>query len=84
MSNVAKVAVSLPAKTLRSLDAASRRLGRSRSAVVALAIEEWLAGNGEPSEEERRYATGYLRHPEGTAEIAAIAAAATASWEPWK
>lgn len=84
MKTVAKVAVSLPAKTLRSLDATRRRLGRSRSAIVAEAVEGWLAGQGEPSDEDRRYAQGYLRQPEATAEVAATAAAVTSTWEPWE
>jgi metal-responsive CopG/Arc/MetJ family transcriptional regulator len=84
MKNVAKVAVSLPAKTLRSLDATRKRLGRSRSAIVSQAVEEWLAAQGEPSDEDRRYAQAYLRQPESTAEVAATAAAATSTWEPWE
>ncbi len=84
MTKVAKVAVSLPAKTLHSLDAARRRLGRSRSAIVAQAVQEWLAAHGEPSDEDRRYAEAYLRQPEATADVAAVAAAATAAWEPWE
>jgi metal-responsive CopG/Arc/MetJ family transcriptional regulator len=84
MKSCAKVAVSLPAKTLRALDAASRRLGRSRSAVVSQAVEDWLAAHGEPSEEDRRYAEAYLRRPEPTAELASIAGAATSAWEPWE
>jgi len=84
MNNVAKVAVSLPVRTLRGLEAARRRLGRSRSAIVALAVDEWLTTHGEPSDDDRRYAEAYLRHPEPTADLAAVATAATALWEPWE
>lgn len=84
MSNVAKVAVSLPAKTLRGLEAARRRLGRSRSAIVSQAIDEWLTAHAEPSDEDRRYAEAYLRRPENLGEVAATAAAATSTWEPWE
>ena len=83
MKNVAKVAVSLPAKTLRDLDAARRRLGRSRSAIVSEAVNGWLAAQGEPSDEDRRYVEAYLRQPENAVEAGAIAAAATSQWEPW-
>lgn len=52
MSTVAKVAVSLPVETLRGLEAMRRRLGRSRSALVAQAIDEWLASHAEASDED--------------------------------
>jgi metal-responsive CopG/Arc/MetJ family transcriptional regulator len=84
MKTVSKVAVSLPARTLRDLDAARRRLGRSRSAVVAQAVEAWLAAQAEPSEEDRRYVEAYLRRPERIADLAATAAGAVAEWEPWE
>jgi metal-responsive CopG/Arc/MetJ family transcriptional regulator len=84
--NVDKIAVSLPKETLRSLESARLRLRRSRSAVVAEAVAEWLAAHGE-SDAERKYVEGYRRHPETpreTAARAAAAAAVVATWEPWE
>lgn len=86
MKRVAKIAVSMPAETLRNLERARLRLGRSRSALVAEAVDAWLASSV-VSAEDRRYAEGYLKHPERAdelAESAAIAAAAVATWDPWK
>jgi metal-responsive CopG/Arc/MetJ family transcriptional regulator len=78
----AKIAVSLPAATLRRLEVVRRRLGRSRSALVTEAIQAWL-DRTEPSDEDRRYAEGYLKHPERSEETSATAIAAVESWEPW-
>jgi len=83
MKSVSKVAVSIPKETLRRLERVAKRMRRSRSAAVALAIEEWLRAH-DVSKADRLYAEAYLREPEPIAEVAAIAAAATASWEPWK
>ena len=78
-----KIAVSLPAPTLARLEVVRARLGRSRSALVAEAIERWL-DEREPSDEDRRYVQGYLEQPEATDEAAATAGAVVAGWEPWK
>jgi hypothetical protein len=78
MKHAAKVAVSLPAQTLARLERARKRLGATRSAVVARALDEWLA-TVEPSAIDRRYAEAYRRHPETAAEIAAAAAIASAT-----
>jgi metal-responsive CopG/Arc/MetJ family transcriptional regulator len=78
-----KVAVSLPEATLRRLELVRRRTGRSRSALVAEALERWLE-DLEPSDEDRRYVEGYLAHPESAAEVAATAAAVIDTWEPWE
>ncbi|MBI4957441.1 MAG: ribbon-helix-helix protein, CopG family [Myxococcales bacterium] len=83
MKSVAKVAVSLPVATLRSLERARARLHKTRSAAVTEAIEHWL-GSAEVGEDDRRYVEGYLRCPETSRESAVIAAAAVASWEPWE
>ena len=81
MNRVSKVAVSLPRSTLARLERERHRLGVSRSALVARAIEAWLA-EGEQSELEQKYVEGYLRHPEQPS--ADVAAAAVAAWEPWE
>jgi metal-responsive CopG/Arc/MetJ family transcriptional regulator len=83
MKNVAKVAVSLPDATFRSLERARARLHKTRSAAVAEAIQCWLSTE-EISREDRSYVEGYLRQPEQTKELGAIAVAAVEAWEPWK
>lgn len=82
MKTVAKVAISLPVETLRSLERVRARMRKTRSAAVAEAIEQWLRVE-EVSDDDQRYVEGYLRHPDRTEETAAIAAAAIAGWEPW-
>ncbi|MCL2779768.1 MAG: ribbon-helix-helix protein, CopG family [Polyangiaceae bacterium] len=75
-----KIAVSLPAKTLRSVEATRRRLGRSRSSVVAEALESWLEGHTSATE-DARYLEGYARYPEP--DDGAVAAAVMATWDDW-
>lgn len=82
---VAKVAVTVPEDTLRAVEKRRRVLGMSRSAVVAAALESWLADQAMTAE-ERRYVVAYLKQPETVAEVrdtTAIAAAAVAGWDPW-
>jgi metal-responsive CopG/Arc/MetJ family transcriptional regulator len=86
MKKTAKVAVSMPAETLRSLERARRRLGKSRSAVVTEAVTAWLRAR-ELSEADRRYVEGYARHPETAEEVGAsevIAVDVMSTWEPWE
>ena len=82
MKSVAKVAISIPADTLRLLERARIRLRKTRSAAVTEAIERWLAAE-EVSEDDRRYVEGYLRHPEPSAEVASVAGAVVRGWGPW-
>jgi metal-responsive CopG/Arc/MetJ family transcriptional regulator len=79
----AKVAVSLPAETLRSVERARRKAGLTRSAVFQEAVEFWLRRHLLEGE-DREYVEGYLRKPERSNEVEAIATAATAAWEPWE
>jgi Ribbon-helix-helix protein, copG family len=79
----AKVAVSMPADTLRAIERERRRLGLSRSAVFQEAALIWIQQNVIDAD-EKRYVEGYLRQPEGTDESAAVAGAATSTWEPWE
>lgn len=79
----AKVAVSLPPEVLARLEKVRRRTGRSRSSLVAEALEEWL-DRAEPSEEDRRYVQGYLEHPESDEASGRLASAVMESWEPWE
>ena len=83
MKAVAKVAVSIPIETLRSLERVRRKSRRTRSAAVTEAIERWLAAQ-EVGEADKRYIEGYLRHPERADEQAAIAGAVTTGWEKWE
>ncbi len=83
MKSVAKVAVSIPMETLKSLERARKRLRKTRSAAVTDAIEKWLHAE-RIGEDDRRYVEGYLRHPEQPNETAATAEAALTAWEPWE
>jgi metal-responsive CopG/Arc/MetJ family transcriptional regulator len=83
MKSMAKVAVSLPVDTLRSLERVRARLRKTRSGAVTEAVERWLQAE-DVGDEERRYLEGYLRHPERTAENAAVAGVIVATWEPWE
>jgi hypothetical protein len=80
-NHTAKIAVSLPAATLRSVETARRKLGRSRSSVVAEALEAWLKAHA-VDDRDRVYLEGYARSPE-TDEFDAVAFAAISSWGPW-
>jgi hypothetical protein len=77
-----KIAVTVPTSTYDAVERIRRRLGKSRSAAVAIALHEWLHGL-ETSEADRRYIEAYLRQPERVDEVRAVAAQATAHWEPW-
>jgi metal-responsive CopG/Arc/MetJ family transcriptional regulator len=83
MKRTSKVAISVPLETLRKLERVRRKLGKSRSAAIAMALDEWLRGQ-EPSEEDRRYVEAYLRRPERAEETGALAEWAISHWEPWE
>ena len=82
MARVAKIAISIPADTLKGLERARARLRKTRSAAVTEAIDEWLRG-GEVDREDERYVRGYLKHPEHD-DATAVAAAVVETWEPWE
>jgi metal-responsive CopG/Arc/MetJ family transcriptional regulator len=82
MSTMGRIAVTVPRRTLAALEQARRRTRRSRSSLVAEALDAWLA-RGTMNDADRAYVRGYLRVPERAEEAGAIAAAAVASWEPW-
>lgn len=77
-----KIAVTVPTETYAVVERLRRRLGKSRSAVVALALEEWVRSI-DLAEADRRYVEGYLRTPEAVDEIGAVAAQATSYWGSW-
>ncbi len=83
MKSVAKVAVSLPVDTLKSLERVRVRLRKTRSGAVTEAIERWLQSE-EVGDDERRYLEGYLRNPERAEDSAALAGAVVVTWEPWE
>lgn len=83
MTQAAKIAISLPAETLRAIEEIRRELGLSRSALIREAIELWLRAR-ETSPKDQRYIQGYLKTPEPTDQTGAVAAAATARWSEWK
>ena len=83
MKSVAKVAVSIPADTLKSLERLRRKQGRSRSAAVTAAIEHWIQAQ-ELGEADRRYVEGYLRTPERVDDASNTATAVARTWERWK
>ena len=78
----AKIAISLPVSTLRALEKERARLGKTRSAMVAAAVDTWLRRQG-TGPDDQRYIEAYLKKPERTEEIEAIAAEATKSWGRW-
>jgi len=82
MKNVAKVAVSLPVSTLKSLEKARLRLKKTRSAVVVEALQRWLEAE-QLGDDDKRYVEGYLKRPESSVKAEAIARAVTAGWEKW-
>jgi metal-responsive CopG/Arc/MetJ family transcriptional regulator len=83
MKRVAKVAVSIPVDTLKSLERMRVRLRKTRSAAVTQAIEKWLRAE-EVGKDDQRYVEGYLRYPEQGVEAAAIASVVVATWDRWE
>ena len=82
MTQFTKIAVTVPTETYAVVERLRRRLGKSRSAVVALALEEWIR-SADLAESDRRYVEGYLRTPEAVDEIRSVAAQATSQWDAW-
>ena len=82
MSAYAKIAVTVPTAMYEQMERVRRQLGKSRSSAVTLALQEWLRSL-EMSDADRRYVEAYLQQPERIDEVRAVAAQATAHWEPW-
>ncbi len=81
-----KIAISVPAPTFAAVERVRRRLGKSRSAAVSLALEEWLR-NVDLRDADRRYIEAYQQQPETLdelAERAALAGQATSHWSAWE
>lgn len=83
MTTASKFAISLPAALAKSLEKVRTRKRLSRSAAIAEAVEQWLAGQ-QLGDADRRYVQGYLRSPERLDDTTATASGATAGWEPWE
>jgi len=83
MKACVKIAVSLPTATFAAVERVRRRMGKSRSAAVAIALEEWLR-TLDLSDADRRYIEGYRRRPESLDEITAVTAQATSTWGAWE
>lgn len=64
----AKVAVSVQANLLREVEAARKRSGQTRSAVVQEALRQWLRSRAR-ADLVREYEAGYRRRPESQREI---------------
>ena len=80
---MAKIAISLPEATFAALERERKRTGASRSALVCAAIEGWLRARV-ASKEDQRYVEAYLRQPDDSDDLAAIASAAAKSWGEWE
>ncbi|MFC1623927.1 ribbon-helix-helix domain-containing protein [Candidatus Omnitrophota bacterium] len=69
--NAVKIAISLPKEDFRLLEAMSKKLGITRSALIDKAIHYWLSRRRQ-EEMIKRYEEGYRRNPESIAHIAAL------------
>ncbi len=74
-TSTSKVAVSIPNDLFRAVEAARRKRGQSRSAVVQEALRLWVKREAEALL-VREYEAGYRRKPESRREIEAAQAAA--------
>lgn len=79
----ARVTVSVPEDTLASVERKRRKLRKTRSAVVSEALAQWLCSQDVP-DVNRRYAEAYLRQPEATGPLEAVAMAAVKEWDRWE
>ncbi len=80
-----KIAVTIPGALFREVERVRRRTRRPRSAVVAEAIESWIA-RWEHADRVRRDEEGYRRFPETQEEIRAadLAASDILAQIPWE
>ena len=77
----AKVAVSLPTQTLRSLERVRKRLRLNRSEAIQQAVTVWLATK-ETDPRIAEYIRGYQMHPDDPSEAMAITEAWAKGMEP--
>jgi metal-responsive CopG/Arc/MetJ family transcriptional regulator len=85
MSDVKKIAISLPGKLMSRVESARKRTGETRSAFIKRALEQALARREEAAL-IARWEAGYRRRPETAEEVAAAEASAVEllAGEPWK
>lgn len=83
MKPAAKIAISLPVETLRSLDRTAKRLSISRSAAVRQALEQWTSLE-QLGQQDREYVESYLRVPETGEETESFGRAAVSGWGKWE
>ena len=81
MSACTKIAITVPTATFKAVERIRQRLGKSRSATISLALEEWLR-RIDVGDADRLYVQGYQRQPEAD-DSWAVAAQASASWSAW-
>lgn len=67
-SSVAKVAITVPLDLFRQVEAARKRRGQTRSAVVQAALRHWLRAE-KHAVLAREYEAGYRRRPETKREV---------------
>ena len=65
-----KVAITIPEREFREVEAIRKRLKTTRSGVILKALEHWLAAQRE-AQIDRAYQAAYRRRPETKAEIKA-------------
>ena len=80
----AKVAISMPRETFRSVERARRNLKLGRSEAVVAALRNWLREQ-EEAEMVRQYVEGYRRHPESRQDSRVWSRLAGAAFhqDPW-
>jgi len=71
--NAVKIAISLPKEDFRLIEALSKKLGITRSALIDRAIHYWLSKRKEEAM-IRQYIEGYRRYPETSKELKELAA----------
>lgn len=87
MSNLIRITITAPENAIGQIDLKCADLKRSRSSLIAEALQEWLERHDSQAA-ERADIQGYLRHPEAidaTAAVAtgAIAAGTFSAENPW-
>jgi metal-responsive CopG/Arc/MetJ family transcriptional regulator len=75
-----KTAVSLPAETYHKAEKLRKRLGKSRSQMIADALAA-IIKETENRERDERFIAAYKKHPETDAEVATTQAATEKAWD---
>ena len=85
MTEVKKIAISLPAEMVSRVEKSRARTGESRSAFIRRALEQVMAER-EGRVQIAKYVEGYRKHPETAREVKAAEASAAEllAGEPWE